>query len=238
MILAAACLDPELEWAWTKLGLNFEQKEDGDSSESTDSCAVYGEKRKQVDRQLWWSALSHNAKLRSMADEWEDVEWLEMKAAHSKNHDYRVLWECAHLPRTLCFRLITLVLGSTVYQLQLLPSLLTHPHQASQRERETEFYQFLNQESVEHISLPCVQQPHVPVYASSELERWTSHLDPASRNRIHQTRLLLEAHIAQMKPSWVRSCGALSNNTSNGVHPRTSTTVSLRLAFRTRLSKT
>eukprot|EP00961_Rhodomonas_salina_P222792 3012759-Rhodomonas_salina.3 len=28
MILAAACLDPDLEWAWTKLGLNFEQKED------------------------------------------------------------------------------------------------------------------------------------------------------------------------------------------------------------------
>eukprot|EP00961_Rhodomonas_salina_P300154 3939520-Rhodomonas_salina.1 len=93
MILAAAGLDPNLEWARTKLGLNFEQKEDGDSSDSSDSCAVCGETRKEVDRQLWRSALSHNAQLRSEVEDWEDPEWLAMKAAHSRNHYCRVRWE-------------------------------------------------------------------------------------------------------------------------------------------------
>eukprot|EP00961_Rhodomonas_salina_P287432 3883638-Rhodomonas_salina.1 len=65
MILAAAGLDPSLEWAWTQMGLNFEPKEDGDSSDSANSCAVHGATRKEVDQQLWRSALSHNAQLRA-----------------------------------------------------------------------------------------------------------------------------------------------------------------------------
>eukprot|EP00961_Rhodomonas_salina_P125993 1697476-Rhodomonas_salina.2 len=171
MILASVGLDPNLEWAWTRLCRNFEQGEDGDSSESADSCAVYSETLKETDRQLWWSALSHNAQLRSMAYEWEDPEWLEMKAAHSRNHDNRILWECAHLPRKLHFWLIPLFLGSTVYQLQLLPSLLMHPFQALLRERENAFRQFLNKENAELISSPHVIQPHVPTYVPLELER-------------------------------------------------------------------
>eukprot|EP00961_Rhodomonas_salina_P184710 2493783-Rhodomonas_salina.1 len=108
MILAAAGLDPNLEWAWTKLGLNFEQKEDGDSSESSDSCAVYSETQKEVDRQLWMSALSHDDELRAEVKEWEDPEWLAMKVAHSRNHDCRVQWECVNMLLHLHFRLLPL----------------------------------------------------------------------------------------------------------------------------------
>eukprot|EP00961_Rhodomonas_salina_P261131 3529144-Rhodomonas_salina.1 len=79
-----------------------------------------------------------------------------MKAAHSRNHDCRVLWECAHMQLNLHFRLIPLASDPTVFQLQLLSFLQTFPFRAAQREREAVFSQFLCEEDLDSISRPPV----------------------------------------------------------------------------------
>eukprot|EP00961_Rhodomonas_salina_P110817 1491308-Rhodomonas_salina.1 len=117
--------------------------------------------RKETDRQLWLTALSHNAKLRLMAEEWEDPEWLATKAAHSRNHDNRMLWECAHLPRKLRFRLIPTAANPMVYHLHFLPSLMTHCFEIAQQERETAFRQYLHKCYAERIYSSHVSKPYV-----------------------------------------------------------------------------
>eukprot|EP00961_Rhodomonas_salina_P010439 139809-Rhodomonas_salina.1 len=49
ILLASVGLDPELDWAWKKLGLNFSEPAEGDSPPSSDSEGLDWQTRKKTD---------------------------------------------------------------------------------------------------------------------------------------------------------------------------------------------
>eukprot|EP00961_Rhodomonas_salina_P157368 2119239-Rhodomonas_salina.1 len=84
-----------LPWDWTqnlngpekKLGLKFEEKEDGDLPSSSDSESVRGKARDETDRQIHESALQYNAAVREIAELTDDEAWRQMKSDHAARHD-------------------------------------------------------------------------------------------------------------------------------------------------------
>eukprot|EP00961_Rhodomonas_salina_P066400 891945-Rhodomonas_salina.2 len=189
--LSSLGLDPELEWAWKKLGINFEEKEDCDSPSSTDSGSVRGADRDETDRQIHASALQYDAAVREMAELTEDDKWRRMKSDHAAQHDQQVRLECLYLTHAKRFRLVPIHSNSNIYQMILLSSLTVQPRQAEQRSRMQELIQDLRQSRLqsmaEHSFYSNCMTAFVPNYDPLDLESWTLHLDIATRCGIHQT---------------------------------------------------
>mmetsp|Transcript_56778 Transcript_56778/g.133033 ORF Transcript_56778/g.133033 Transcript_56778/m.133033 type:complete len:492 (+) Transcript_56778:143-1618(+) len=201
--LSSMGLDPELEWAWKKLGFRFEEKEDGDSPSSSDSESVRGKTRDETDRQLHESALHYNAAVREIAELTDDEAWRQMKSDHAARHDQVVRKECLHLTRAKRFRLVLLHPSSDTYQMVLLSSLAVQPQQAEQRSRMQELIQDMQQSSLQNMAEHIIDNgidAFVPNYDPQELESWTSHLDIVTRCGIHQTRCEIQSAILQLEP--------------------------------------